>query len=308
MKRILFVALFLMFSLSLHAKTTHVIYITMDGVRWQDIYQNKKAFPKLWKHYSKVAHFYGQPGSSDRVETASTPISLPSYFSQSSGKVLDCMDNDCSRIRHETLFEAIRKTKSLDKKDVAVISSWQPIDFAAEQTPGSIVSNHAQTKMVDPETGLADSTMAIINKLQEEPTPYEGYRYDRYTYQHALHYLKKHHPKLMWIGLFDADTEAHFDRKENYYQALSFYDDLIDDLISQLKLMGAYHNTAIIITTDHGRGNDKNWVTHGPEFPESKRTWMITFNTELIPDKVDNHGRSFSTTSIRKTIEQAMYS
>src|SRR5437868_7168973 len=39
----------------------HVIYVTLDGVRWQDIYKTQHYFPKLWDKYADKLNFYGLP-------------------------------------------------------------------------------------------------------------------------------------------------------------------------------------------------------------------------------------------------------
>jgi Type I phosphodiesterase / nucleotide pyrophosphatase len=303
------IALILQYStIIIAAQPKNVIYVTLDGLRWQDLYETKQYFPTLWKKHAETAHFYGKPGSNKYFEVASVPISQPSYTSQMTGKVLSCFDNKCSRISQETVLEFIKLKLKLKRENVAVFSSWKQINLVAEHTAGTIVSNNSQAAMTDPITGKVDSTMLRLNQQQTEPTPYEGYRYDRYTYQQAIHYLKKYQPKLLWIGLFDADSEAHLNNKPGYDKALRYFDYAIDNLIETLKEMGIYQDTTIIITTDHGRGDGKNWITHGPSYPESKKTWAISFNTEIVPDGQNEKGTYYSTKSIRKTIEKIMLS
>src|SRR5262245_13507747 len=77
----------------------HVIYVTLDGIRWQDIYLDRTHFHKLWTKYANQLTFYGIPNSHSTMEAASIPVSLPSYQTQMAGAVQPCANNQCGRIR-----------------------------------------------------------------------------------------------------------------------------------------------------------------------------------------------------------------
>src|SRR5690606_28362813 len=86
---------------------THVIFITLDGIRAQDIFGKRQLMPVFWDKYAKHAEIYGEPGSQKTMSVgAKIPYSLPSYQSMMSGKATTCMDNDCGRLTIETLPEA----------------------------------------------------------------------------------------------------------------------------------------------------------------------------------------------------------
>ena len=73
-----------------HSEIKRVIYITLDGVRWQDVFKTHSYLPIFWGKYAKNAEIYGEPGSNRTMEAASVPISLPSYQSQMTGVVTQC--------------------------------------------------------------------------------------------------------------------------------------------------------------------------------------------------------------------------
>jgi len=77
----------------------------------------------------------------------------------------------------------------------------------------------------------------------------------------------------MWISLVNADNEAHMNHRNVYAEVLASYDNYLDQLFTTLKKMRLDKNTMVVITTDHGRGDDANWTTHGLEYPESRQTW-----------------------------------
>lgn len=285
----------------------HVIYITLDGIRWQDVYLDHTHFPKLWKKYANRLTFYGLPGSNTTMEVASIPVSLPSYQSQMSGSVQSCTDNDCGRIQATTLPEYLVNHLHFAKKDVAIFSSWPVIANAIESEAGSVYSNVGNVPVVDPFTHRPDATMAALNHEQviDYPT-YKPNRYDKYTFAQALHYFEKYQPRFLWISLVNADNEAHFANLENYHQLLSFYDDALDGLFTTLKASKLDKDTMIIVTTDHGRGHNENWTSHGRDYPESRQTWAFVMNGELLPVAQEGNSYRYSTLSIRPTIEKAL--
>lgn len=281
----------------------NVIYITLDGVRWQDVFHDHSHFKQFWEKHAQHAKLYGAPDSHTTMQVASIPISLPSYQSQTAGTVQPCPGNECGRIAIETFPEKIKQQLHLQKKEIAIFGSWYSIAEAAEHIEGTVVTNTGSFPMSDPETGIPDPVMTEINNQQLIDFPEDSYtRYDKYTVAQALHYLKKYQPRLLWIALNDSDEYAHADDLKGYHATLAYYDNFLDQLIRQLQILHLDKQTMIIITTDHGR-ND-NWTGHGD--PESKQTWAFVMNGELFPTSESNGNVEYSTLSIRPTIESAM--
>ncbi|WP_162264080.1 alkaline phosphatase family protein [Legionella steigerwaltii] len=287
-------------------KINRVIYITLDGVRWQDVYQNHKHFPKFWeKHASKVI-FYGDPLGNIPMYTASVPTSLPSYQSQMAGAVQSCADNNCGRIKVETLPERIIRQLHLSKKEVVIFSSWPEIGYATEHVVGTTFSNNGKEFVYNPDNLKPDQVMNELNQKQGDDHPKGKNRYDRYTFAQAWHYFVTYEPLFLWISLDDADEAAHADDLKAYHQALDYYDEVLDKILSYLQTKKIEKQTLVIITTDHGRGDHSNWVNHGPEYPESKKIWAFVMNGQLVPVSQDEEKKRYSLLSIRPTIEKAL--
>lgn len=288
-------------------KINRVIYVTLDGVRWQDVYLNHHDFKKIWTKYAPGLSFYGMPNSKSTMSVASVPVSLPSYQSQMSGSVQPCNDNECGRIRVETIAEYLVYNQHFEKKDVAIFSSWPEVAYAAESSPGTTYCNAGNIPVTDPDTHRADRTMMMLNHAQNDDHPtYKPNRYDKYTFSQAMHYLEKYRPRFLWISLVNADNEAHFGNRQNYHHMLSYYDDALDGLFTTLKAMGLDQSTMVIVTTDHGRGNDENWTSHGSEYPESSRTWAFVMNGRLLPSRQAHDPDHYDTLSIRPSIESVL--
>lgn len=290
-------------------KIDNVIYITLDGTRWQDIYVDRSHFPKLWGKYAKQLTFYGKPNSGIAMEAASTPVSLPSFQTQMAGKVQPhCEENDCGRIKVQTFPEYLIGSGTLSKTDVVTFASWNKMRLAVEHIPGTTTTYIGNYPVTDPITHIPDDVMAKLNAQQTtdhpELDPEDGpERFDKYTLAQALHYYEKYQPKFMWISLVDADEAGHANDKKAYNNALTLYDNAFDQLFTTLKTMNRDQNTLVIVTTDHGRGNGKNWVEHGAQMPESKQTWAFVMNGKL--EKTGEGKHAYSTLSIRPTVEAA---
>ncbi len=310
MKRILSLAiLFFIFS-PIHAnnKIEHVIYITLDGIRWQDVYQTQHYFPRLWSEHAKQLTFYGLPDSHTIMETTSEPHALPSYQAQMAGSLQPCHNNKCGHIQVKTLPEFLVDQLHFAKKDVAIFSSMPEISEVIETNLGTTFSNIGNRSMLDPVNHQADNIMAILNHEQRMNHPVnDAHRYDKYTFAQALHYFEKYQPKFLWISLTNADDEAHLGNHTRYHQLLNYYDDALHGLFLSLKTMKLDKNTMVIVTTDHGRGNNENWTSHGSNLPESRQIFAFVMNGKLEPANIEDGVEYYNTLSIRPAIEKVFY-
>ncbi|OGT57636.1 MAG: hypothetical protein A3F14_04865 [Gammaproteobacteria bacterium RIFCSPHIGHO2_12_FULL_43_28] len=284
---------------------TRVIYITFDGVRRQEIFGHKEFMPIFWHDYAKSAVIYGAPDSNRIMEVAAKiPYSLPSYQSQMSGAVPNCLENSCSQIAIETFPERLIKKAGLKRSDVASIASWEVIDYAFQNKLGSAFSNSGTRAMHDPYTYEIDPTMKSLNLRQIKGYKGDDTRWDKYTMAQALYYYKKYKPKFLWISLNDADEYAHAGDIKHYQKTLRFYDRELDKLFKIIKSEKLQQETMIIITTDHGRGLGKAWMEHESDMPDAWRTWAFVINGELANGKKDGKYVRYSTLSIRPTVEK----
>lgn len=286
-------------------KINHVIYVTFDGTRWQDIFIDKR-LPIFMSKYEDRVEWYGMPGTDRTIRTASIPISMPSYQSQTSGYVQPCLNNECPRVNVETMQERLLKEFNFDRKNVATIAGWPVITNSVESTYGVTFSNCGNEALTDPDTHVADEVMQKLNDEQAADQPQDHNRWDKYTAAQALHYFEVYQPKFLWISLTDADDAAHAADLDAYHATFDLYDNFLDKLFTLLDKLNISDSTMVIVTTDHGRGHGKYWTSHGPQFPESKRTWAFVYNGELKPIGQDGAIMRYSTLSIRPTIENAL--
>ena len=64
-------------TLPLPKEINRVLYITLDGVRWQDVARQQTQFHKFWNKYAANAVFYGKSLSTTGFQTASFQLVCP---------------------------------------------------------------------------------------------------------------------------------------------------------------------------------------------------------------------------------------
>jgi phosphopentomutase len=80
-----------------------------------------------------------------------------------------------------------------------------------------------------------------------------------------MEYIKKKHPKIIYIGLGGTDEAGHNRNYGKYLKEANTADRIIGDLWNLVQSSPKYkNNTTFIITTDHGRGAIADtWHKHG---------------------------------------------
>lgn len=246
----MFISLFLtLFLITNSLQSPHVILITIDGVRWQEIFNGSEAGRDLGNRQTPrqlVPNLYnsfvdqGIAIGKDSPIYASGPnhISLPGYLEITRGhSSIDCQDNNCNPIIDQSIFWFFNHS--------AIFSSWP-----------NIVKTIPKSKLIYSDTPKV-------------------YRSDNMTELSAISYLDNNSPDFLWVSLCDTDKNAHYNNYSKYLESLTNADYFIGYLVNRFP----YSN--IIVTTDHGRAN--TFSDHGLD-KTSKRVWLMMRGPN-IPNK-----------------------
>ncbi len=110
--------------------TPKIVLITIDGVRWQDIFdahdgigsfkpESKNLVPNIYKNFVDGGMAIGK--NSQALVGGPAHVSLPGYLEIMRGyPSLDCTDNYCGQNTKPTLIDEFAG-------DAAVFSGWEPI-------------------------------------------------------------------------------------------------------------------------------------------------------------------------------------
>ena len=298
-------------SLSMKAQqdtNPNVILITLDGVRWQDVFtgidttllnssytHDKNALtenfvgssieenrtllmPFFWNTIAKEGQLHGNRTKNSTVNlTNKMMFSYPGYNEILTGRADDATidSNDKIYNKNVTLLELANTTEAYTGK-VAGFGSWDVFPFIINDKRSGVPVNAGYMDA----TGDLNDRELFLNEIQRQaPVIWESVRLDVFTHQYAKEYMKKNHPKLVFISYGETDDFAHDGHFDFYTKSLHNTDALIADLWNYVQTDSFYKdNTYVIITTDHGRGEGKEegskWTSHGIDVTGAEQTWL----------------------------------
>jgi hypothetical protein len=288
-------------------KTTHIIFVMIDGLRWQEVFQGAEAdlmnkkngkvsdevvlkkiywrdtsearrqalLPFVWGVMAQQGQIFGnREKGSDAYVTNGKFFSYPGY-SESLCGFADKRINSNEKIPNPnvTVLEWLNQQPAFRGR-VAAFGGWDvfPSIFNASRA-GFLVNAGWDTFP----SNNPSPELALINKLKDEtPRVWSDEPFDALPFYTALEYLKSDKPGVLFIGLGETDDWAHAGQYTEYLDSARRVDAYLRILWETVQLLPEYRDsTTLIFSPDHGRGADKKkWKDHGEEIPGSKYIWM----------------------------------
>src|SRR3954470_16594724 len=295
----------------------NVLVVTMDGMRWQEVFggmtsdlltqkeggvsdsakkkseerfggtsaedRRAKLLPFIWTVVAKRGQVFGDPshGSDARV-TNGMRFSYPGYNEILSGFADPRIDsNDRKPNPNVTVLEWLNSRPGVAGK-VAAFASWELLPWILNTDRSHIPANGDGAPITDAKS----ERDRAINDFAADLPPYWGEtRADAPTGFGALEYLKRSKPRVLYVMLGETDEWAHGRRYDLYLDSAWRDDRFIRRLWETAQSMPEYAGqTALILATDHGRGNTgENWTSHGEKVPESDQIWMAVMGPGVAP-------------------------
>lgn len=289
-------------------KTRNLILITLDGVRWQDLFtgmdsiiaadstsgvsdldglrrdfwrptpeeRRRALMPFFWDSLvSRGVIFGNRNRGSEANITNPHGFSAPGYQEILTGQYQpDVTSNDSIRYAHQTVLEYARRALKLGQMQVALFGSWENFRFYGASRADAVYVNAGYDAVPEP---FNSPEMARLATLQTRALAlWEGSRLDAFTGAIALEFMRRHKPRIVYIAFNDTDDLAHSRRYDRLLDALHASDDFLRELWGQIQRTPAYKgNTTLIVTTDHGRGRSTaDWDDHGDDVPGSEEIWI----------------------------------
>lgn len=288
-------------------RTQNVLLVTTDGLRWQEVFggadiallntknggvqdvigllgefhrrtpedRREVLMPFLWSVMAKRGQIYGNANSGCEVKvTNGRNFSYPGYNEIFTGAADPRIDsNNKFPNPNVNVLEWLNRLDGFQDR-VAAFGSWDVFPYILNRTRSKlpIVAgwDRLHGERLTDEERMLNRLIVGTHRIWPENC------YDSFTFNAALEYLKRHRPRVLYIGMGETDEFGHGGRYDHYLHSAHKVDENLRMLWETVQTLPEYRNkTTLIVTTDHGRGNaPEEWKSHGAKIAGSDRIWI----------------------------------
>ncbi|HQQ96855.1 MAG TPA: alkaline phosphatase family protein [Cyclobacteriaceae bacterium] len=296
-------------------KTENIILVTLDGMRWQEIFsgaspqflkdkslledtskfsrlfnantpeeRRKKLLPFFWSTVATQGQLLGNRQWDCKVNTMNKMwFSYPGYNEILTGFADDIHinSNDGVDNPNKNVLEYLQSLPAF-RGQVAAFTSWETFPWIINTQRSGVPVNAGWTAV----TTNPSTREQLLNSLSEQLPRVSGdTRLDAITFHYAFEYLKKANPRILFISFDETDHFAHGGKYDDYLTSAHYTDALLAELWSYVQSTPKYKDkTTLIITTDHGRGTtQEGWKHHGSKVEEADQIWMAFLGPDTRP-------------------------
>jgi hypothetical protein len=313
MKKLLLIPLIIISStLVAQQKTENVILITLDGMRWQEVFKGgdssfmrqqknlkdekikekfwrddvserrKTLLPFFWNTLATKGQLYGNRALGCKVNVSNNQwFSYPGYSELLTGQADNARihSNDKIYNPNTNVLEFIN-SQSAFKGKVAAFTSWDCFPYIINDKRSGVVVSGGLVEAKG--ANLTEREKTLNELMMRIPNPLGDVRLDAFTFYYGLEYMKKNKPRVMYFAFDETDDFAHAGEYPAYLNSAHNTDRFIEELWNYLQSDPTYKNkTTMILTCDHGRGNNaEDWKHHGIKIAEADQIWMAVIGPD----------------------------
>jgi hypothetical protein len=298
-------------------KTENLIFITLDGLRWQEVFYGADSLlvvdtkyaqdpekltaqfwntdpkvrreilmPFFWQVIAQKGQLHGNRKFGSKVNDKNRMVfSKPCYNEIFAGYPDDERINSNSKENNPNpnFLEFLNKQQGFEGK-VAAFASWDVFPAILNRDRNNLKLNAGFEKASG--TDLTQIEI-FLNRAQDEIRgPWGGVRLDFFTHHFAMEELKNRKPKVLYIGYGETDDYSHDDRYDQYLLSAQQTDAYIREIWDFVQSDPQYRDkTTMLIMTDHGRGvyPKVNWKSHSGNIPNSDEIWIAAIGPDTPP-------------------------
>jgi hypothetical protein len=292
----------------------HVIVITLDGMRWQEMFggaeralmgRNDKdivgsssykrfwragvearrvaLMPFFWSVVARDGQVFGSPAHQSFAHVTNRLwFSYPGYSEMLAGVADPRVDSNAKRPNPNiNVLEWLNQRPGFEGR-VEAFGAWDVLPFILNAPRSRLPIGDGYPPVPAPRT---DRERAINDVADDLPLLWDGAPLDAPIMQAALESLRAHRPRVLYVLLGETDEWAHENRYDLYLDAAFRSDRFIRRMWETAQSMPEYAGqTALVLATDHGRGaSRKDWTDHGRKVPAAERTWMAVIGPGTEP-------------------------
>lgn len=279
--------------LAQQAPARNVILVTLDGMRWQEVFRGIDAELAASTEYNRLGEPLGEMFNATSSENAAQRLfpflheviaskgvlignrdaqscaqvtnpwffSYPGYNEILTGEVDASVDsNDPIPNKNVTFLEWLNKDVAEFRGKVRAFASWDVFPAIINAERSGVPVNVGPS--VNPTT---DAEKLLARLPADLPTLWPTVRMDAFTHHSVLNSLAQDKPRVIYISYGETDDFAHEGHYEQYLLAAHRTDRFLREIWDTVQGDPFYRdNTVLLISTDHGRGEEpiETWQHH----------------------------------------------
>jgi hypothetical protein len=303
-------------SVAAAGKTENVIVITIDGMRWQEIFngadsallngyyggvadvsmtktrfwregpeaRREAMMPFFWGTIGRQGQIFGDPEKRcDAMITNTRKISSPGYSEMFCGFADPKIEtNDRIPNPNINVLEFLNGKPSFKGK-VAAFGTWDRLPFILNTARSGIPCLSGWKPIEDEQ--LSEKEREINEVVNDMTRLWHDNTFDVVSAHASMEYIRKHKPRVFYLMFGETDEWAHLRRYDRYLEAAQKNDELIKRIWEMMQAMPQYAGkTSLILLCDHGRGATVlDWVDHNKKIVGAERIWMAVLGPDTPP-------------------------
>ncbi|HEX8060393.1 MAG TPA: phosphoglyceromutase, partial [Cyclobacteriaceae bacterium] len=271
--------------------------------------RREKLLPFFWNEIASNGQLLGNRNFKNRVDCDNPHwFSYPGYNEMLTGFIdRRIKSNDKIANPNMTVFEFISCQEQYKNK-VAAFGTWGVFPYIFREDTSGIFVNAGD----DAAAGDISEREQLLNEIQILLPNSVTERHDVFTAYYAMEYMKREHPKAVFIGLDETDAYSHEGMYGQYLQAAHRCDELIRKIWLYVQSDSVYKdNTTLIITTDHGRGRGyrharMSWRSHGRLAFGSGEVWVAAMGPGVPATGENKSSEKFTLSQVASTLSAVL--
>lgn len=291
----------------------NVIVVTLDGFRWQEFFgggdesfmdkeqggvkdvpglkkrylrdtaeqRRETLMPFLWGTVAKQGQIFGNPAKKSTAKcTNGQYFSYPGYSEIFCGLVDPKINSNAKKDNANlSVLEYLNERPGF-KGRVEAICTWDvfPYIFRSKQNGLRVAAGWEPIQAEK----LTETEQTLNRSMDILPRYWPDVCYDLFAMGAVQSALDRRSPRVLFIGLGETDEWGHGRRYDMYLDAAFKADRFLAELWNRLQNHSQYKNkTALVITTDHGRGSTRvDWTDHGRNVPGAEKIWIAVMGPD----------------------------
>jgi len=288
-------------------KSENVVLVTIDGLRWQEVFTGAEAaligekdkdaqeeflrktpverrralMPFLWNVVASRGRLWGNRERRSSAQlTNGHKFSYPGYQELLAGYPDPRVDSN-QKIPNPnvTVLEWLNRRPGFEGR-VAAFGSWDRLSYILNRERSGLYVNSTDEELKDVPNSERQAAINDLRKLIASPWK-ESY-FDGFAFYAAMDYLRSRQPRVLYLLYEEPDEWGHAKMYSEYLRSTKRIDVYLRRMWESLQAMPEYKDkTTLIVTTDHGRGKGERWKDHDAEVEGAEDIWIAAMGPSV---------------------------